>query len=499
MKKIGLFILIVFLMFIPVALSDPVYVLIDSYSEGNATGVGQINVLHPSAGGPSAMGQSFVMGGVDHPIGSAIFYMTRFSGATGTVRVGLYAHTGTFGTTGTPTGAALAYSDSVDLATIPGVATLVTFNFTGVNQVNMVAGTHYFIVVERNALSVAGATSIWVDTASSAAGNGVGYASSAWEATAFDRIFYVYYIENAPNVLSVDSTSLLNKDSSGWINATIRDLEGYADLKTVDIQINTTGDVESFTLRWTQSSGVFSEVSDTSNICTLGLTSVRTNLNSTTDKISFDFTMTGGTDGDCDVKVTATDDGDLTGSSVFSNEFEYATYAWTDLYWLMNSAADLFGVSAWVTKVTVFFTAIFVLITQSLIDMVTMIVQIFVVINGVFSFTMNWFTRMVSLLVSVFTNVRDIINGTTSAISGLTNLWTLINVDEWVDFIPVAILISWMESLDKRGKVQGHNTVLMGDLSTAFNLLSFFMTWIGYVVGMGLTAVDLFVGLIQRV
>lgn len=127
----------------------------------------------------------------------------------------------------------------------------------------------------------------------------------------------------APTNDACDSDSIFMIDSYGWVNITVTDTDGVADLKEVEIQVNTTGDAETFTLNWTQSSNTFSEVSDSSGICTLDMeTSTRVNIDSDTDKICFYFKFTNGaTTGSCDVKATATDDQDATDIDTYSSEF----------------------------------------------------------------------------------------------------------------------------------------------------------------------------------
>lgn len=137
---------------------------------------------------------------------------------------------------------------------------------------------------------------------------------------------YVTYTSPTPTNDACDSDSVFVLNVYRWVNMTVSDADGVADLKTVDTQVNTTGDAETFTLRWTQSSDSFSEVSDTSNICTLDASgSVRTNIDSDTDKIAFRFKFTSGTAGSCDVRANSTDDSDFFDTDTYENEFTLST------------------------------------------------------------------------------------------------------------------------------------------------------------------------------
>jgi len=129
---------------------------------------------------------------------------------------------------------------------------------------------------------------------------------------------------SAPTNDACNSTTLFYLTINGWVNITVTDLNLVADLSTVDIQVSTIGGAESFTLKWTQSTGVFSEVSDASNICTLG-SSVRENVDTDTDKIAFQFKFTGGVAGACDVEATTTDDTSASDVDTYSPEFTLVT------------------------------------------------------------------------------------------------------------------------------------------------------------------------------
>jgi len=72
LSKIFLFALIVSTFLVITVSAEPEYFLIDSWSEGNATGGLTFNQLHPSANGTvSGRGQSFTMVGTNQRIGSA--------------------------------------------------------------------------------------------------------------------------------------------------------------------------------------------------------------------------------------------------------------------------------------------------------------------------------------------------------------------------------------------------------------------------------------------
>ena len=168
--------------------------LIDSYPTGNRDAEYNLVETHPSAGaGDSAAGQSFQNGAYPAHITQAAFYLS--DGATnpdGNVRAVLYAHTGTYGVSSKPTGAALATSDPIACNMIGGAYAIHTFTFSAGQQYVMAANTYYCIAIQRDAT----ADGVFVGRDSSApthAGISFYYDNSAWTTLAgTDTIFYVY-------------------------------------------------------------------------------------------------------------------------------------------------------------------------------------------------------------------------------------------------------------------------------------------------------------------
>ena len=168
--------------------------LIASYSEVNTN----TNFAFDSSytDGPRA-GQSFTVGAAAMKITSAKFYFRYGAGSpTGPVVATLYAHTGTFGSTGTPTGSILATSDPIPSASIPAGNALYEFVFSGANQYTMSASTNYFIVLDGIGFgNTSNYLSYGVDTTSpTAPGNFAGEGSpGSWSSfSSIDMPFYVY-------------------------------------------------------------------------------------------------------------------------------------------------------------------------------------------------------------------------------------------------------------------------------------------------------------------
>lgn len=117
-------------------------VIADSYSESNASAYTHLS----GPGSNIKSGQSVT--GDGRVLNNAVFYIKKVGSPTGYVYAKIYAHTGTFGTSSKPTGAALAVSDGIDASTLDTDYALVTFAFNGANKITLVNGTKYVVTIE---------------------------------------------------------------------------------------------------------------------------------------------------------------------------------------------------------------------------------------------------------------------------------------------------------------------------------------------------------------
>lgn len=160
----------------------------DSYSESNQSG--QYNPLGvwDVMGTYPYQGQSFTgNGGV---LNSCKFYLKKNSSASGNCYAKVYAHTGTFGTDGVPTGDALATSDIINVSTLSTSFGLVEFVFNGINKINLINEMKYCIVVnfEGNSVIFMGID----NTSPSHGGNFIMYWTEWGSDDRYDACFYVY-------------------------------------------------------------------------------------------------------------------------------------------------------------------------------------------------------------------------------------------------------------------------------------------------------------------
>ena len=159
-------------------------VLADSYAESNYSA--SWPVYGPNY---SQVGQSFTAtaGALD----SAVFYLRREAGSAGNAYAVLYAHSGTFGVDGMPSGAPLATSSPVDVTTLSdSVRQLVTFRFD--NTLTLTAGTKYVIVIKYEGTWPNPLACYFDGDSPTHDGNSVAWFTDHWISRAGDAVFYVY-------------------------------------------------------------------------------------------------------------------------------------------------------------------------------------------------------------------------------------------------------------------------------------------------------------------
>jgi len=170
-------------------------ILIDSYSEAFADVNLYIKDLHPTAAAvDSAIGQCFTSK-AGHRLRSVRFYLKKVLNPVGHLVAVLYAMTGTYGTDGKPTGAALATSDVVEMASLGAGYALITFTFPA--PYYPMNGGYYCISCEcseKTTLDAANHVGMFFDnTAGTHSGNVYDFGSSVYFTYATkDAPFYVY-------------------------------------------------------------------------------------------------------------------------------------------------------------------------------------------------------------------------------------------------------------------------------------------------------------------
>lgn len=180
--------------------------VVDSYNESNQSTTFTYGNTSSSA---SIFGQTFT--GDGSIISSVKFYIAKRAGITGNIFARIYAHSGTFGTSGVPTGSVLASSTAFDASTLTTSLGLAEFSFTSSNKISLDSGTKYVVVIDCEGTSSSLSIDVGVDNSSpSHAGNYVDD-DPAW--TAYSGIDAPFYVNGTPHAVNnFNSASLTNDD-----------------------------------------------------------------------------------------------------------------------------------------------------------------------------------------------------------------------------------------------------------------------------------------------
>ena len=184
--------------------------LIDSYTDTDSA-----FTISAGSGRVDGAGQSF-NADAGYYFTSAKFRMRKESSPTGTIYAKLYAHTGTFGTNGTPTGSALE-SIGKDVSTLGGTYAEVTFDFAGTTLLTKDA--NYFICLEY----AGGDADNYVPVSAGSSsptheGNSAVYNGSSWSTDSKDLYFKGYGTVaegSATSLITISSTA--QKETFYWL------------------------------------------------------------------------------------------------------------------------------------------------------------------------------------------------------------------------------------------------------------------------------------------
>jgi len=162
----------------PATSSSPI--IGDSYAITNLNDATLLTADHPSSTNARSAGGQCITGLAGYKLTSGQFALWKIGSPAGTLVAVLYALTGTFGTNGRPTGAALATSNTVAMSSIGGMA-FYTFTFP---QPYTLSNGHYCIAIQvSSGDSFNGNNCILIGYDNSSpthAGNYFIYANNAW-------------------------------------------------------------------------------------------------------------------------------------------------------------------------------------------------------------------------------------------------------------------------------------------------------------------------------
>jgi len=175
-------------------------VLLDGCAPSNYNADAPVSAVHPSNTVQfSAQGQAWKVKatGEQYYLTDFVVWARTWGSPTGHLKAVLYNPTGVYGQDMTPTGASLAESDLIDVATLSGTYAQVTFHFSGANQYVVLKDTAYCVAIQvvDGSWYPAGTVAFKGNFSDGSAHDGdeFAYRYSEWEiVVASDLCFYVY-------------------------------------------------------------------------------------------------------------------------------------------------------------------------------------------------------------------------------------------------------------------------------------------------------------------
>ena len=192
--------------------------------------------------------------------------------------------------------------------------------------------------------------------------------------------------------------------------------------------------------------------------------------------------MTGGDEGYCDVRAYALDDGALTDTDMYVDQFMFVYYIWDAIGDLINSAFSQFGIIDYMTQSIAYVNGIAMHFSSSIANMITLITQQFRIITNVFTWVARWLTRFTDMILTLAGYITGIFDGTGTVVTYLGNWWTYIDLANWYPLVTLVCILMWIESISRRGRTQGEIQVAFRDLQTIMSILSYFTAMFTLVI-----------------
>ncbi len=170
--------------------------LAEAYEGSGSSSTSPINIVHPSASLTlrSAVAQSILSDG--KPVQVIGFKMYKAGAPVGVLKAAIYAHTGTFGSGGLPTGAPIAVSDTTVAMEDMSTTVQLWYFFIFSTPVALTNGTNYCVVVYADSATTLNASNyvnVMLTSGGPHPGNYARFMNSIWSTVAgFDTLFKYY-------------------------------------------------------------------------------------------------------------------------------------------------------------------------------------------------------------------------------------------------------------------------------------------------------------------
>ena len=159
-----------------------------------------------------SIGESFT--GDGNQIAYVQMQLSKFGSPTGNGVIKIYAHTGTYGSGGLPTGTALATSESIDVSTITTTETWYSFRFP--SDYTLVKDTNYFAIFEFSGGDASNYIKVHIDSANSGNaydGNIAYWNSTVWSATTTSDVVFILGTDINANLVLIDEYPSSNRNT----------------------------------------------------------------------------------------------------------------------------------------------------------------------------------------------------------------------------------------------------------------------------------------------
>ena len=168
--------------------------------------------------------------------------------------------------------------------------------------------------------------------------------------------------------------------------------------------------------------------------------------------------------------------------------------------WFLNQGGAYFGVTNFFAQLLSVMAAFVAWFTSAISNIITLIYWIMTGVVFIASQVITWFGRIIAFFVNLLTIIGSFFDGTYT--SGLPNLWTIFNVSQWIDFVPIIGFILWFDSLYRRKRKTGQGVIeiFIGDAQKVMYVVEQVWNWswivFNFVVNTVMTFVSLLWGLI---
>lgn len=132
---------------------------------------------------------------------------------------------------------------------------------------------------------------------------------------------------------------------------------------------------------------------------------------------------------------------------------------------------------------------------SSITNVTSIILSIFSLFTSIAGFTISWFVRIINVFIAIINVVNALLRGTATlygVITGVGDVFVLMNLSEWIDAVPIFMVIAWFVSIDSRAKTFGQWIgVFWGDIQIIISVIS-------YLLDMFLQLINLVIDLVFR-